>query len=205
MWLRPRPPRPQVPQPGNEARRDLSPPRYFVPTGKDRVTPGLPTIPPFPGLASAYPSSPALTGTPQAPSTHPLPLAPPRCPGMPPGERLEDTGSPSGPRENGPSSSWAWPGLSLSAAFSGEPAVGSPSPDHREGALQVPLCSPAWSSSKQGCPMPFICPELIEHLLCATEGFLSGSAVKNLPAIQETLVGSLGWEDSLEEGMENPL
>ena len=25
--------------------------------------------------------------------------------------------------------------------------------------------------------------------------------VKNLPAMQETLVGSLGWEDPLEEGM----
>lgn len=45
MWLRTRPPRPQVPQPGSGARGDLSPPRYFVWTGKDRVTPGLPTIP----------------------------------------------------------------------------------------------------------------------------------------------------------------
>ena len=25
--------------------------------------------------------------------------------------------------------------------------------------------------------------------------------VKNLPAVRETLVGSLGWEDSLEKGM----
>ena len=34
--------------------------------------------------------------------------------------------------------------------------------------------------------------------------FLSGSVVKNLPVMQETQetwVGSLGWEDSLEEGM----
>ena len=28
-----------------------------------------------------------------------------------------------------------------------------------------------------------------------------GSAVKNLPAVQETWVQSLGWEDPLEEGM----
>ena len=28
--------------------------------------------------------------------------------------------------------------------------------------------------------------------------------VKNLPAMQETRVRSLGWEDSLEEGMEIP-
>ena len=33
------------------------------------------------------------------------------------------------------------------------------------------------------------------------QGFPSGSAVKNLPAMQETWVQSLGWEDPLEEGM----
>ena len=32
-------------------------------------------------------------------------------------------------------------------------------------------------------------------------GFPGGSAVKNLPAMQETVVSSLGQEDSLEEGM----
>ena len=32
-------------------------------------------------------------------------------------------------------------------------------------------------------------------------GFLGGSAVKNLPAMREIWVRSLGWEDSLEEGM----
>ena len=32
-------------------------------------------------------------------------------------------------------------------------------------------------------------------------GFPGGSAVKNLPAMQETWVGSLGWEEPLEEGM----
>ena len=32
-------------------------------------------------------------------------------------------------------------------------------------------------------------------------GFPGGSAVKNLPAMQETRVQSLGWEDPLEEGM----
>ena len=34
-----------------------------------------------------------------------------------------------------------------------------------------------------------------------TEGFSGGSAVKNLPAMQETQVQSLGQEDLLEEGM----
>ena len=32
-------------------------------------------------------------------------------------------------------------------------------------------------------------------------GFPGGSVVKNLPAMQETWVRSLGWEDLLEEGM----
>ena len=32
-------------------------------------------------------------------------------------------------------------------------------------------------------------------------GFPSGSMVKNPPAMQETQVQSLGWEDPLEEGM----
>ena len=32
-------------------------------------------------------------------------------------------------------------------------------------------------------------------------GFPCGSVVKNLPAMQEMWVQSLGWEDSLEEGM----
>ena len=33
------------------------------------------------------------------------------------------------------------------------------------------------------------------------KGFLDGSVVKNLPAMQETQVCSLGQEDPLEEGM----
>jgi len=32
-------------------------------------------------------------------------------------------------------------------------------------------------------------------------GFPGGSVVQNLPAKQETQVGSLGWEDLLEEGV----
>ena len=36
------------------------------------------------------------------------------------------------------------------------------------------------------------------------EGFPGGSAVKNLPAMQETWVRSLGQEDSLEKGMATP-
>ena len=32
-------------------------------------------------------------------------------------------------------------------------------------------------------------------------GFPGGSAVTNLPAMQETWVRSLGWEDLLEKGM----
>ena len=32
-------------------------------------------------------------------------------------------------------------------------------------------------------------------------GFLGGSMVNNLPAVQKTRVLCLGWEDALEEGM----
>ena len=32
-------------------------------------------------------------------------------------------------------------------------------------------------------------------------GFLMGQTIKNLPAMQETQVQSLGWEDPLEKGM----
>ena len=38
-----------------------------------------------------------------------------------------------------------------------------------------------------------------EHLSC-NMGFLVAQLVKNLPAIQETRVRSLGWEDPLEKG-----
>ena len=37
--------------------------------------------------------------------------------------------------------------------------------------------------------------------ICLYTGFSGGSAVKNPPAMQETWVQTLGWEDLLEEGM----
>ena len=39
------------------------------------------------------------------------------------------------------------------------------------------------------------------HVVYHTWGFPGGSAVKNLPAMQEMRVQSLGREDPLEEGM----
>ena len=57
----------------------------------------------------------------------------------------------------------------------------------------------------------------VKRHLCATQktgeqslpfslnAILAGSAVKNLPGMQETQVQSLGWEDSLGEGNGNPL
>ena len=36
---------------------------------------------------------------------------------------------------------------------------------------------------------------------CTPEASLVSQSVKNLPAMQETLVQFLGWEDALEEGM----
>ena len=47
-------------------------------------------------------------------------------------------------------------------------------------------------------------------LLCNIGGSLVAQTVKNLPAMRETWVRSLGWEDPLEEGifryscLENP-
>ena len=38
-------------------------------------------------------------------------------------------------------------------------------------------------------------------ILCIKYGSLVAQMVKNLPAVQETRVPSLGWEDPLEEGM----
>ena len=38
-------------------------------------------------------------------------------------------------------------------------------------------------------------------MLTHTWGFLVAQMVKNLPAMQETWVRSLGWEDPLEKGM----
>ena len=44
---------------------------------------------------------------------------------------------------------------------------------------------------------------LQQQQLCWEEGrVLVAQTVKNLPAMQETLVQSLGWEDPLEKGME---
>ena len=39
------------------------------------------------------------------------------------------------------------------------------------------------------------------HLVLELNSFLVAQTVKNLPAMRETWVRSLGWEDPLEEGM----
>ena len=50
------------------------------------------------------------------------------------------------------------------------------------------------------CLPHFVDCELIESR--GSFSFISNdSAIKNLPAVQETWVRSLGWEDPLEEGM----
>ena len=43
--------------------------------------------------------------------------------------------------------------------------------------------------------------ENVRPYMCVYMGFLDGSDVKNLPAMRETQVQSLGWEDPLEKGM----
>ena len=50
-------------------------------------------------------------------------------------------------------------------------------------------------------------PHFVHFALAAiiaikAQGFPGGSVVKNLPAMQETWVQALGWEDPLEEGMQ---
>ena len=42
---------------------------------------------------------------------------------------------------------------------------------------------------------------ILSIVLQVSGAFLSAQLVKNLPAIQETWVRSLGWEDLLEKGM----
>ena len=39
------------------------------------------------------------------------------------------------------------------------------------------------------------------YIPCGSAGFPVAQLVKNLPAMQETWVRSLGWEDPLENGM----
>ena len=73
--------------------------------------------------------------------------------------------------------------------------------------ISVVLCTLAWGNTAYG----------IEHLQVSTHavtlelpilisatpsgGFPGGSVVKNLPAMQEMLIWSPGWEDPLEKGM----
>ena len=58
--------------------------------------------------------------------------------------------------------------------------------------------------------MFFVCGSFVQYSgvevgPCCTRGFPRGSVVKNLPAMQETWVQSLGWEDPLDEGKGYPL
>ena len=47
----------------------------------------------------------------------------------------------------------------------------------------------------------YLSPEIIHILLLIIRASLVAQRVKNLPAMRETWVRSLGWEDPLEEGM----
>ena len=53
------------------------------------------------------------------------------------------------------------------------------------------------------CSLPVSCLQNSTDLesVIINKGFPGGSVVKNLPAMQEMLVGSLGPKDPLEEGM----
>ena len=47
----------------------------------------------------------------------------------------------------------------------------------------------------------YVWPQLIKAYYICPWAFLVAQSVKNLPAIRETWVRSLGWEDSLEKKM----
>ena len=72
-------------------------------------------------------------------------------------------------------------------------------------ARSAACCGPA---SRPGPPtlpgsLCFLTSQVSYCPLCRGEGgFLVAQIVKNLPAMQETLVRSLGWEDPLEKEME---
>ena len=51
------------------------------------------------------------------------------------------------------------------------------------------------------CSVTQSCSTVCDILDFTPPGSLGGSVAKNLPAVQKTLVRSLGWEDPLEEGM----
>ena len=60
------------------------------------------------------------------------------------------------------------------------------------------------ATTSQAAPKPGglirVAPRCFGWVLEAPPGFPGGSTVKNPPAMQETLVRFLGWEDTLEKG-----
>ena len=88
---------------------------------------------------------------------------------------------------------WPW-ALSYVYAFPLEPRS-HPTPSHHPRLSQStglsPLCYPATSHRLS----------ILHMVMYICQGFPGGSAVTNLPAVQETRVRSLGQEDPLEEDM----
>ena len=72
-------------------------------------------------------------------------------------------------------------------------------------------CPNHWVTGEVPCSILFsklvgkIIYTRIDTCRCVTVGFLGGSVVKNLLAMQEMQVQSLGWEDPLEKKMATPL
>ena len=60
------------------------------------------------------------------------------------------------------------------------------------------------SPKERQCQRIFKLPYNCTHLTCEWASLVA-QIVKSLPAMQETWVRSLGWEDSLGEGNGNPL
>ena len=71
-------------------------------------------------------------------------------------------------------------------------------------AWRIPMDRGAWRATVHGIPELDTTERLTQthtHTLLTPRTSLVGQTVKNLPAMQETWVRSLGQEDPLEEGM----
>ena len=64
--------------------------------------------------------------------------------------------------------------------------------------MQVNTCSPLRQGTEAPCPFPHTFPSMHLFHLGAS---LVAQIVQRLPAMQETWVRSLGWEDPLEKEM----
>ena len=71
-------------------------------------------------------------------------------------------------------------------------------PSHLAPVEKVTFLEYAWPEFTMGEYISKIAS--MKHDLCESAGFPAAQTIKNLPAMQETWVQTLGWEDPLEKG-----